>query len=149
MFEGEIHALHFDYPDLRLRKGGQILRIRKIGDKVELVHKEKLPSTNFKIAEESQVITSDFSTTCKIIENLGLQRIYEFKKKRESYLLGDIHFDLDIPELKLIPPLLEIEANSEQKIKYFLQKLGFTMEQTSTMSAREVEEYYRKKNGKN
>ncbi len=149
IFTGDIQAIHFDYPDFRLKKGGRILRVRKKGDKVELTYKEKIHSSQFKIAEETEVITSDFATTCKIFENLGLQKVYKLEKYRESYSLEDVHFDLDIPKLSFIPPLLEIEADSEQKVKYFLQKLGFTMEQASTMNAREVEEYYQKKNGKN
>lgn len=143
-FEGEVHALVFDFPDQRLHNQGSFLRVRKIGDKTELCFKGKKEKSQFKVREEIETVTDAFGNTISIIENLGLKKIKESKKMRESYQLGKIRFELDTFEN--IPTLLEIEAPTETEVQKYVKKLGFNMSQTTNISGSEVEEYYRSKN---
>ena len=57
----------FDFEDRRIRKSGELLRLRKAGDKIELTYKirdEK--DTDFKVMEELETTTGDFDTMVKI-----------------------------------------------------------------------------------
>ncbi len=141
-FEGEIHAMLFDYPDERLKKVGQALRVRKIGNKTEFAFKGKNKSETLKVEEEIEVNTTNFADTKLILEKAGFVKTYEHQKRRITYKLGQIKFDLDYPALEKIPPLMEIEAPSEKEVIEYVQKLGFSIEQTSNMTARELEKHY-------
>ena len=143
VFDGRVHAIHFDVPDERLRKAGETLRIRKVDDQVELCFKGKNISGKFKTKEEIEVTTSNFDDTIKIFEKLGFERFYEGKKRRESYKLGNIRFEIDTyPNM---PTFLEIEAPTEEEVVEYVQKLGYTMDQTSNLTALELEKYYKTK----
>lgn len=143
----DIHALHFDYPDGHIKKNDQLLRVRQIGGKVELCFKGSSQSEQFRNAEEIEVITTDFEKTITILERVGLNKIFEMKRRRESYRIGKTRFEIDYyPNL---PPFVEIEAPSEEEIEGFVRKLGFTMEQTTNMTGTQVIKYYQEKNVKN
>ena len=138
-----IHALHFDYPDLRLKKNKELLRLRKVGERTELCFKSKSKAGKFRNADEIQSEVDDFESTTELFQRLGFIIRSETKKTRESYQNGKVHFEIDT--LPNIPPLLEIEGPSEEEIQKWVEKLGYRMAQTSTMTGGEVTEYYQKK----
>lgn len=142
-FEGEVDALLFDTLDGRMKKSHQTLRLRKAGDRVELCFKSKNESKEFKIMDEFEVLTSDFDTTKKILESVGFICTHQSKKHRECYRCGKIKFDIDT--YPNIPTYLEIEAPTEAEVKEYVEKLGYTMQQATNLSALGVEEYYQKK----
>ena len=143
VFEGEIHALAFDHPDMRLDKKDSFIRVRKVGGNVELCFKGAKKGSVFKSREEIEVNTNNFEDTIEILERGGLKRIHEGKKNRESYTIGKVRFQTD--NWENIPHFLEIEAPTAEEVKEYVEKLGFTMEQTNNLSYLEVEEYYNKK----
>lgn len=143
-FAGEVQVVTFDFPK-PLDKKGRILRIRKMGDIVELCFKGKVDKTqqNVKVREEIEVTTNSFENTIKLFEALGFQVSSEGEKYRESYVLGEVKFDIDmVPDL---PPFLEIEAPTKKQIIEYVAKLGFSMDQTSVLSARQLQKYYQEK----
>lgn len=142
-FEGEIEVYRIDFDDDRLDKSGEFLRVRKVGDQTELCFKGKKEESRFKVREEIEVNTSCLPTTIKIFEKLGFKNIFDGKKLRTSYKLEDVKFEIDkYPE---IPVFLEIEAPTEEDVKEYVQKLGYTMEQTTNMSGFELGRHYKKK----
>ncbi len=143
IFQGEVKMVLLDFPDQRLKNEGCILRLRKLGEKVEFCWKGKKEKKQFKIREEIETHVESFETTLQILHALGLQKIYEGEKQRESYHLGTAKVEIDT--WKSIPTFLEVEAPTEAEVQTCVEKLGFTMEQTTTMSAAEVEELYKKK----
>jgi adenylate cyclase, class 2 len=143
IFSGEVHTISLDFPNRSLSKKNSILRLRRLGDKVELCFKGKQEKSNFKIRQEIETITDDFEKTLKIFENLGLKRFYEGKKHRESYRLGKTKFEIDTwPD---IPAFLEIEAPTEKDVVTAVKMLGYNMNQATNLSGRELHQLYHRK----
>ena len=63
-------------------------------------------------------------------------------KKRISYVLGDIRFEIDTYEG--IPTFLEIEAPSEEILEEMVLKLGFSMKDTKPWNGKKVWKHYGK-----
>lgn len=143
-FDGDIHSISYDYPERRLEEAGLMLRVRKAGERVELCFKGKNTSKIFKAKEEIEVLTSSFEDTCTILERVGFTRLYERSKRRECYRLGSVKFDMDT--LPGIPPYLEVEAATEAAVEHAVTDLGFTMQQTTNKTGRQVEADYRSVN---
>jgi len=140
IFDGELNIINFDYSDQRLIKEKKVLRLRKVGKEVELCFKGKKENSQFKTQEEIEVNTSAFKDTLAILEKIGLKIIYRGKKHRESYKLGKIRFEIDT--YPKIPTYLEIEAPTEEEVKTTVEQLGYQMEQTTNLDARQLEEHY-------
>ena len=64
-----IHALHFDSPDLKLKKNKELLRLRKVGERTELCFKSKSKEGKFRNAEEIQTQVDNFEQTKGVFEN--------------------------------------------------------------------------------
>lgn len=141
IFEGEIHAKSFDYPDKRLKNSGIFLRVRKIGDKVELCCKEKIESDSFKKRKETDIEVGNFEDVITIFTKLGLQQTLKYKKHRESYKLNNTRFEID--NFPGMPTYLEIEAETEEDIKKAVKMLGYTMKQTTSDSLNKLMEKYK------
>lgn len=132
-----------DFDDKRLHKKDEVLRVRKIGDKVELTFKgptEKIGNT--KSREEIETHVEDFEKTLKIFEKLGLIPIRSYEKHRESYKLGKITFELDNFPNVPIPPFLEIEGSSREEVEEMAEKLGFKKEELKSFDGLELLKHY-------
>ncbi len=141
--DGMIDGGKYDFSDERLKKDGKMLRLRKHGDKVELTLKKGLSQDVAKVADEWEVSVSSFEVTEKILTEMGMQKNAVTQKHRMSYQLGNVHFDIDTPPG--IPTVLEIEAPSIEILKQYVEKLGFTMEQTKPWTGKQLHEYYGEK----
>ena len=133
-----------DFDDKRLHKKDEVIRVRKIGNKVELTFKgatKKIGSV--KSREEIETHVEDFETILKIFEKLGLTPIRSYNKYRESYKLGKITFELDnFPSLP-IPPFLEIEGSSKEEVEEMAEKMGFKKEELKSFSGLELLKHYK------
>jgi len=145
VFDGNLEIVTFDHPEKNLKEEGKLLRVRKMGNKTELCFKGKKEPGKFKVREEVEVLTDNFENTVNILEKVGFSKVFEGNKKRESYQLGNIKFEIDT--YPGIPTFLEIEAPTEEEVAEFVQKLGYTMEQTSTLSGKGLFNHYQ--NGQN
>ncbi|MBN2458045.1 CYTH domain-containing protein [Candidatus Woesearchaeota archaeon] len=138
IFDGEIYALFFDFPDKTGKKNTdnpernskKTIRLRKMGDKVFLTIKEPIEHDAVKIREEHEVEVSDFEKTRKILESLGLSEWLTMKKHRTSYLVEDVHFELDKhhDQYEYVPEFLEIEARDIDTLYRYVELLGFKRE---------------------
>ena len=140
--ESDISASHYDFEDNTLHKSGISLRLRKWGDKIEFTSKKKLNSEHDKIREELQVEVNDFDEMDKILKSIGFGEKIDMNKKRISYVLGDIRFEIDTYEG--IPTFLEIEAPSEEILEEMVLKLGFSMKDTKPWNGKKVWKHYGK-----
>lgn len=146
VFDGEIVATAFDFPDKRLSKQEILVRLRKKGEKVEFTVKKLLNTDQAKISEENEVEVSNYEAMEKTLFGIGLlpKRGYPLSKHRVSYVLGDIHLELDtFPQF---PTFLEIEAPSIELIHKTAQDLGFSVSDVKPWGVREVFAYYRSAN---
>ncbi len=141
IFDGQIEPVTFDFPDARLKKAKQLLRIRKVGNETELCFKGKKQQSALKIQEEIQVNTSNFEETMTILTKIGFIAHRHSPKHRESYSLGNVRFEIDTDPP--IPTYLEIEASSEEEVINAVKQLGFKMNQTSNLTGAELHEMHK------
>lgn len=143
IFHGNLQVSYYDYPEDSLMKNGKMLRLRT-GKRTELTFKQKISREKYKVMEEHEVVINDENAMKEILTKIGLCETKKMTKHRTSYVLKNIHFEID--EFPGIPALLEIEAPSEEDVKENVENLGFSMEEAKPWSGGEVIEFYRKKN---
>jgi adenylate cyclase class 2 len=142
IFEGELLTLYFDFEDRRLEREGKVLRLRKKEDAVILTYKKVLSQDKAKIMEEYELLVNSPELMQKIFKGLGVLPLYELRKRRISYNLDKINFEIDkYPE---IPAFLEVEVSSLEELDGIISKLGFSREDAKPFSIKEVLQYYGK-----
>ncbi len=115
----------FDFPDLRLNENNSWLRVRDEGDKVTMAFKHrtdvKRPGRDGGM-KEVEIVVNDFEKAAELLRSAGMEVKFYEENWRTLYKLDDIELCLD--EWPLIPPYLEIEADSWQKVDGTALKLG-------------------------
>lgn len=139
-FEGTIKTYYFDYPDLRIQKQQELLRVRQMGNqKIEVVLKTN-PRTenNCKIFDEKEfkVTPSELDNVIDFLKSLGFIQTLYFEKHRSQYQIETTKFELDT--YPHIAPLLEIEAINQSDIDLYTQKLDLNKNETSTETIDEL-----------
>ena len=113
--------VNMDYEDKRLQAKSGWLRVRDEGHRVTLTYKQ-LADWTVDGVQEAEVVVSDFDTTVKIFESLGLRAKSYQESKRETWSLDEVEVVLD--EWPWVQPFCEIEGPSEDAIKAVATKLG-------------------------
>ncbi len=140
VFEGEIKAIFFDFPVDPLSKKQILVRLRKKGEKTELTIKETKDNKSVKIADETEVYTSNYKKTLKILNLLGLKELeHRPAKHRISYQLEDIHFEIDTFEG--VPTFLEIEVDAVEKIEKAVSLIGLNIKDAKNWNGRKLLDY--------
>ena len=88
IFEGDLYSRHY------ANSSGKI-RIRKAGDMVYITKKTAFVYHDIKHALELETYIGDFDTFCHMLDLLGFKMVKEIHKHRVSYILEDIHYDID------------------------------------------------------
>jgi len=117
------------------------IRVRDQGDKVYLTLKE-LPEKKFKLdnTREVELEISDFDKMIEILLASDLMKIRDQEKRRIHYELDGVAVDIDYwPD---IPAFLEIEADSQEKVKAIAKKLGLNFRKAVFVDARQVFKRY-------
>ena len=140
VFDGEIDAIVYDFPDTRLEKADSTLRLRKKGDKTELTVKTVLSQSGSRTSDEIEVLVSDFETAQRILSAIGMVVLRRGAKMRTSYRLGDTLFEID--EWGDVPPFMEIEAPDEATIDSFIVKLGLPKENVKNWTSKQLRAHY-------
>ncbi|MBN2459379.1 class IV adenylate cyclase [Candidatus Woesearchaeota archaeon] len=146
-FEGMLEAYYFDYPNLKLRKSGKTLRLRKEDGKAVLTFKQKVNDKKFKIRNEHEVELSDFGKAKQILELLGLRVFSGINKKRTAYTLGEVHLEIDkyLGKYSFVPEFLEIESEDERLIYKYAGMLGFKPKDCKPWSMVDIINHYKVK----
>lgn len=117
---------HKDDVNRKHNKKG-FVRIRSIGDDVFMAFKERNIVKNKKEGTiqditEIEIKIDNKDKAEKILQELNYFPVRFQEKKRHTFVLYNMIFDID--EWPKVPPYLEIEAETEQELKYMSQKLG-------------------------
>ncbi|MFN8397965.1 MAG: class IV adenylate cyclase [Bacteroidia bacterium] len=151
-FEQEFFAIYYDDAVGRLGAAQQVLRIRKEGDDVRLTMKSpsELSQAGIRSREELELSIGDFEMMRTILGKLGYNEYLKMRKIRRQYALGDAHVVIDthIDDLAFIPPYMEIEAPSHDRLLEVSDALGFERRQLLDWNAARVMDYYRERVGK-
>ncbi len=109
-----------------LPKGHEIpggwLRVRDEGDRItcslKIVDGDKIEDQ-----KEIQIDVSDFDEAVRLLETLGAERKAFQESKRELWVLDGVEVMID--EWPWLSPFIEIEGESEEKVRAVAEKLGF------------------------
>jgi len=122
------------------RKGSDALthekkraRIRYGSEWVKVTLKKRLPSKGLKIADEEEFSIDNDIWVKSVFEERGLLPSRQKWKTRLTYVYGDIQYDIDM--YPGIPPLVEIEAASEEKVQLWIALAGLENHQTTSVGA--------------
>lgn len=137
VFDGKIEFIRFKGLGI---SDDSLLRVRKVGDKVQLTFKKRNMKSRFLDSKEIETYVGDFNTTKDILLNLGFSIRSKGKKHRKSYVLGKTRFEFDT--FKGIPTYLEIEG-SEASIKKYSKLLGFKEKDFKNWTQFQVLRYYK------
>jgi len=149
VFKAKIEARFYDFPDERIKNAGNHVRLRKIGNKVEITFKKLKSRKKYKHNEETDIEVNDFNSADKFLKTLGMTKVKGYTKTRERHKLGDFQFEID--KYPKIPYFVEIEAKSDDadKARKLLEKavrlLGYKMKDTKPWNGFEVHKHYKKK----
>ncbi len=90
----EVNTL-YDLPGQKLRKKGEILRLRKYGDKWKLTHKSKGKAGRHKSRAEAETALSDGKQMDAILRALGFSPVFTYEKYRAEWSDGQGEVVLD------------------------------------------------------
>jgi adenylate cyclase class 2 len=137
--EGLVSVKAYDFPDGRLLKDDSFIRVRRIGDRVEVIFKKE-NAGRFKVSEEIEIVMDDFETACTLFERLGMKLFADHEKYRASYKIGAVKIEFD--KLPGIPWFFEVEAESEKGVEKAVALLGFDMRDSKKVTGKMIQEIY-------
>ena len=142
IFNGTLNNVYFDTEDKSLKSKNAVLRLRFDGKKAFLTLKEKISLGYSKIANELEVVMEDFDKMKSILNAMGFEKTMEYSKKKISYALDKVHFEIDF--IKGIPPYLEIESEDEELIRKYVKALGFKQSDAKNWTTKQLMKHYKK-----
>ena len=119
-----------------LPKRKKFVRMRKVGKEIKLTFKNRLAPGTIDGTEEIEFSVGDWDQTKTFLERLGLVAYREQEKKRHTFLLGKVTFDIDT--WPRIPTFLEIEGPSESLIRKSASLLDLDWSDAVFLDARRI-----------
>jgi adenylate cyclase class 2 len=112
----------YDLPGQKLRRKGELLRLRKYGDTWRLTHKAKVKLGRHKSRGELETGVSEGKKMDAILRTLGYTPVFKYEKFRAEWNDGEGHVVLDHTP---IGDIAEIEGKSRW-IDRIARELGVT-----------------------
>jgi adenylate cyclase class 2 len=143
-FHHEFWAMMFDDADGKIVAKGNLLRLRKEGETVRLTFKHKVESGPLKVMEETETVVEDLLSMREILLKLGYRITRETRKFRTQYALPQGHVVIDAyqDQLAAIPPFVEIETDSKEKLYEIVSLLGFRPEDCKNWNTNDLMKHY-------
>ena len=98
----------------------RFVRLRTDGKTSTLTYKRRF-GDGLANTEEIETEVKNFDAVAKILSSLILEPLYQ-ENRRTLYSFGDVEISID--EWPKLPPIMEIEADSEAKVRDALNKLN-------------------------
>lgn len=120
--------------NLPIEKKGAWARVRDNGDKITMTYK-RVVSESLDGVEEVEIEVNDFDKARDFLRSIGLiEKSYQ-ETKRIRYEIKELNIEFDIDTWPGLEPWIEIEADSEEKVKEYAELLGFKWEEAMFGSA--------------
>ena len=113
----------------------KILKLRSQCGVSTLISKERF-SGQPEFATESELVVTDVEAAKDFINALGFPSLRVQQKKRHTFRLDDLTFDIDL--WPLIPPYIEIEGPDLPRIQRAAELLGLTWNRVTLADPREI-----------
>lgn len=156
-YQGEVITTYYDSRQ-KLHNQSRVLRLRRKDGSTEITFKQKLLSEGisstdkylkeivspdiYKSMNEFETTVGDYKTMDTILRGIGFKPCRELTKRRTSYSIGEVHFDIDT--YNEFPTFLEIEAKTGDLVKEWVLKLGYTMNDAKPWTTSDVFKHYGK-----
>ncbi len=85
----------YDLPGQSLRRRGEILRLRKYGDRWTVTHKSRGSARRHKSREETETVVADGASLDRIFRHLGFSPSFRYEKFRSEWTDGSGHVVID------------------------------------------------------
>lgn len=125
-----------------LRANRAWLRVRNEGDKITMTLKQASDATDITRVKEAEINVNNFENAKALLNGLGLEEKRNQENLRESWTYDGASIEIDT--WPRIPSYVEIEADSEEKVKKVSKLLGFDYVNAVFGS---VDEVYKEKYG--
>ncbi|MBI2841006.1 MAG: class IV adenylate cyclase [Acidobacteria bacterium] len=113
----------YDFPDARLRRTGDALRLRRAGNVASVTYKGKRRLTlGMKDREEIETTVSDAGAAAMVFERLGLRPTFAYEKYRTTYGRGKLAVVVDETP---IGDFVEIEGDPARILRA-ARRLGYS-----------------------
>lgn len=120
--------------NLPIQKDGAWARVRDEVDKITMTYK-RVTSQSLDGVEEVEVKVDNFDKAREFLSSVGLvEKAYQ-ETKRIRYVIKDLDIEFDIDTWPGLEPWIEIEANTEEKVKEYASLLGFNWSEAMFGSA--------------
>lgn len=116
------------------------LRLRDAGTGETTLTVKEISHDGIDGTHETEIVVSDFDGTNQLLAKLGYHPKGYQENRRTSYRLADAHLDLD--EWPLIPPYLEIEADSPAVVHHAVDLLGYAKQDLTSENTTKVYRRY-------
>lgn len=133
----------YDFADGRLRARGEVLRIRRYGDKWTITHKSKSTAGKHKSRAETETQVGNGEALAHIFHSLGLEPSFRYEKYRAEWSDDEGHVVLDETP---IGDLAELEGPPEW-IDRTAARLGIQVSEYITLSYAQMFYEWRRKTG--
>ncbi|MEL6590334.1 MAG: class IV adenylate cyclase [Bacteroidota bacterium] len=143
-FRHEFWAIFWEDPEEGIVKRGDLLRLRQEGPETRLTYKKLISSEGTKIMEELETVVEDMGAMKTILEAIGMKSYQSTRKFRTQYELPQGHIVIDEYQdyMAKIPPFVEIETDSEEKLYEIVSLLGFRPEDCKSWNTHDLMVHY-------
>lgn len=122
---------------LRIRETTSLLDGKKIK---HMTFKKQEKQEKIRVSKETTAEIKDIKNMLEILNSLGYKIVKEGFKKRISYRIGGIRFDIDQWDENTYPnPYLEIEVNKEEDLEKAIKLLNINKQNITTKSIVELQ----------
>ena len=145
IFDGEMVADFWDDAAGSLTASKSLLRLRSEGDHSVLTFKQPLPTQDgTKVMRETETIVSDAAAMREILRSISFSPKKTTQKRRTTYSLAGVLVLIDVygGDMSYIPPFVEIEADSAEKVYSTAAALGFSREACLNWNTYDLMQHY-------
>lgn len=115
------------------------IRLRDTGKEITLTVKEIIHD-GIDGTHEVETVVGDFEATNELLGKLGYTPKGYQENKRTSFILDGARLEID--EWPMIPPYLEIEADSREEVVRVAEKLGYREDQLTGENTIQIYAHY-------
>jgi len=138
-----------DYSEMAIASRGCLMRLRFSGDRAILTFKGPKKASNYKSREETEFElgkAKDYKKVVASFGRVGLTPTWRYDKIRESFSFEGCHIDVDT--LPLLGTVVEVEADSDAKVRKGIDALGLNGSKTFNGSYYDLAAIHFRKLGK-
>ena len=143
VFEGECQSIYFNH---NVNENNRCLRLSQDNGSISLTFKGKEKDLEKNSFLYHSIMVSGIEQTKQLLEALGFIADLLLIKKRTTFMLAGVKFDIDkyLGSFDHVPVLLEIKATDSQSLQKSIEMMGFSKDQCTDWDLAKIDEYYSK-----